>query len=189
MPDKERGFFIGAESGLINDKTLSSSLVNFFKNENYPLVADFGCGVGFYVNALRDSGIQCHGYDGNPKTKELTHWIDSRPPCEILDLSRRIPTLEKGYEWILSLEVGEHIPKKYEPVFINNIHRNNIDGVVLSWAVKGQGGNGHYNEQDNDYIKSIFKELGYSNDIDSENELRKNSSRKWFKNTIMVFRK
>ena len=32
-------------------------------------------------------------------------------------------------------------------------------------------------------------DLGYFNDIDAEENLRSNSTLRWFKNTIMVFRK
>ncbi len=90
---------------------------------------------------------------------------------------------------MLSLEVGEHIPKEYERVFIENLHRHNINGIVLSWALKGQGGFGHFNEQNNDYIKELMAEYGYFNDVEAENSLRKKATLWWFKNTIMVFRK
>jgi hypothetical protein len=89
----------------------------------------------------------------------------------------------------LSLEVGEHLPSEFEDTFINNLHNNNKYGMVLSWAIEGQGGHGHFNERNNDYIKSKICELGYLNDIYSENILRKNSTCCYFKNTIMVFRK
>jgi len=62
-------------------------------------------------------------------------------------------------------------------------------GIILSWAVKGQGGIGHFNEQDNDYIKNTFSEYFFKNDLHAENFLRKNSSVAWFKNTMRVFRK
>ena len=69
-------------------------------------------------------------------------------------------------------------------------HKNsNKYGIVLSWVVKGQGGHGHFNEQNNDYVKSKICKLGYINDIESENTLRDASGLGWFKNTIMVFRK
>jgi hypothetical protein len=48
---------------------------------------------------------------------------------------------------------------------------------------------GHFNEQNNDYIKDKFNKLGYFNNIELEKELRNNSSLPWFKNTIMVFEK
>ena len=56
------------------------------------------------------------------------------------------------------------------------LHNNNRYGIVLSWAIKGQGGHGHFNEQNNDYVKSKICNLGYINDIESENILRKKSS-------------
>ena len=89
----------------------------------------------------------------------------------------------------MSLEVEEHLPKEFEDIFINNLDNNNNYGIVLSWAIKGQGGYGHYNEQNNDYIKEKIMKLGYINDIKAENILRKKSTLWWFKNTIMVFRK
>jgi FkbM family methyltransferase len=89
----------------------------------------------------------------------------------------------------MSLEVGEHLPAHFEDIFIQNLHNNNKYGIVLSWAVKGQGGHGHFNEQNNDYIKSKIGALGYIIDIENENKLRQDSTLHWFKNTIMVFRK
>jgi len=85
--------------------------------------------------------------------------------------------------------VGEQIPKIYEDVFIDNLHRNNKYGMILSWAIQGQGGDGHINEQSNEYIKSKICNLGYTNDIEMENHLRSVSTLWWCKNTIMVFRK
>lgn len=72
-------------------------------------------------------------------------------------------------------------------MFINNLHNNNKNGIVLSWVIKGQGGHGHFNKQNNDYIKHKICELAYTNDIEQEEKLRKKSSLDWFKNTIMFF--
>ena len=38
-------------------------------------------------------------------------------------------------------------------------------------------------------LYSFFTNLGYVNDIESENKMRKCSTLPWFKRTIMVFRK
>jgi cyclopropane fatty-acyl-phospholipid synthase-like methyltransferase len=149
------------------DKNLSIVLLDFFKNENIKTIADFGCGLGDYVNHFKKNNINAKGFDGNPNTPKLTNHVG-----EVLDLS--IPKIfDEKFDWVMSLEVGEHLPKKYEDIFINNLHNNNKNGIVLSWAIKGQGGHGHYNEQNNDYIKEKIMKLGYTNDIDAENELRK----------------
>ena len=96
---------------------------------------------------------------------------------------------DNPFDWVMSLEVGEHLPCEFEDNFINNLHNNNESGIILSWAIKGQGGHGHFNEQNNNYIKSKICKLGYINDIEAEEKLRKQSHLWWFKNTIMVFRK
>lgn len=165
-----------------HDKGLEEELLNFFIKKNESVV-DLGCGLGNYVKALKNNNIEVMGYDGNPNTKILTNNM-----CDIIDLSKKFK-LDKYYDWVMSLEVGEHLPKKYEDIFINNLHNNNKLGIILSWASIGQGGEGHVNEQNEDYIKSKFINLGYINDIETETKFRNASKLSWFKNTIMVFRK
>ena len=87
------------------------------------------------------------------------------------------------------MEVGEHLPKEHEDAFMENLHRYNTRGMVLSWAVVGQGGIGHVNEQNNDYVKAKICAKGYVHDMDAEQALRKSSKFSYFKRTIMVFRK
>lgn len=165
------------------DSSLGVSLTNFFKNENVKSLVDFGCGLGNYVQIFQENNINAIGFDGNPNTPELTKNL-----CKVLDLSVPIK-FDEPFDWVMSLEVGEHLPSQFENIFIENLHNNNKYGILLSWAIEGQGGHGHYNERNNDYIKSKICNLGYINDIESENKLRSDSSLFWFKNTIMVFRK
>lgn len=185
MKIHKNGFWQGMEcsSKHIYDSSLANSLITFFKNENTKSLVDFGCGMGNYVKTFQLNNINAIGFDGNPNTPELTNNL-----CQVLDLS--IPKkFNEPFDWVLSLEVGEHLPPQFEEIFLYNLHNNNKYGIVLSWALKGQGGDGHFNEQNNDYIKSKICSLGYINDIISENKLRNGSSLPWFKNTIMVFRK
>ncbi|MGL4348609.1 MAG: methyltransferase domain-containing protein [Chlamydiales bacterium] len=165
------------------DLDLAEALSKFFISEKAKTIVDFGCGIGDYVKYLRSVDLDCKGYDGNPDTYELTGGI-----ANIIDLSQPFD-LDRCFDWVLCLEVGEHLPQCYESIFIENLDKHNTQGIVLSWAVKGQGGFGHFNEQNNDFIKNIMLNLGYSNDELSEKTLRENSSLPWFKNTIMVFRK
>ncbi len=165
------------------DKKLCKGLINFFKENKASSIADMGCGKGDYVKSFIQEGLKCDGYDGNPNTVNETNGL-----CKIIDLSKPF-VLENKVEWILSLEVGEHIPKKYETTFIDNLNNNNTKGIVISWALPNQGGLGHFNEQPNIYIKNIFNNLNYINDINSENKLRNNVEYDYFSRTIMVFRK
>ena len=167
------------------DNKLSDGLIKFFKKEflnTNGSILDMGCGKGDYVKAFRRNNINADGLDGNPHTKS---WL---PDAIIHDLSTE-KTFDKKYDWVLTLEVAEHLPKKFEKFFISNIDNNNKKGVILSWAIKGQGGWGHFNEQNNDYVIELFENLGYTYDEESSSELRKNCELSWFENTIMVFKR
>lgn len=181
----EHGYYLGTDHSdqYYFDASLTSALVQFFKSQQTESIVDFGCGNGDYVKALRNHQFYCEGYDGNPDTFSI-----SGGAANVADLSQPID-LGKQFDWVLSLEVGEHLPKKYERTFIENLHRHNKKGIILSWAVKGQGGKGHFNEQNNDYIKSVMAQYGYINDLAAETALRQRASIPWFKNTVMVFRK
>ena len=185
MSIHSNGYWEGLEASSQHayDSSLGVSLTNFFKKEKINTLVDFGCGMGNYVKTFQENNINAIGFDGNPNTPELTNNL-----CEVLDLSV-LKKFDEPFDWVISLEVGEHLPPQFEDIFMENLHNNNKYGIVLSWAVQGQGGHGHFNEQNNDYIKSKICNLGYVNDIKSENMLRKDSSFCYFKNTIMVFRK
>jgi len=138
--------------------------------------------MGQYTRALQSSGLFTSCYDGNPNTQELTEGL-----CGIIDLSKPINLAR--HDWVLSLEVGEHIPKEFEDTFISNMDKGNERGIVLSWAVEGQGGRGHVNTRNNSYLRGILENKGYSRDVSTETNLRAAAGYDWFKDTIMVYRK
>jgi cyclopropane fatty-acyl-phospholipid synthase-like methyltransferase len=181
----QNGFWIGIEASSQHcyDPALGQAITNFFLNENAINIIDFGCGMGDYIKTMRQNNLNALGFDGNPHTPKLTDNL-----AMVLDLSVPVQ-FNMQADWVMSLEVGEHLPPQFEDIFINNLHNNTIRGIVLSWAVKGQGGYGHFNEQDNDYIKEKVCRLGYVNDVASETMLREKASVCYFKNTVMVFRK
>ncbi len=172
------GYWVGTEDyGHHFDASLAAALADLFAGCT---VVDLGCGTGRYVRALAERGIACDGYDGNPMTP-LFH-----PACRVVDLSGPI-RLDARYDWVLSLEVGEHIPALYEDVFLDNLHRHNARGIVLSWARPGQGGHGHCNERDNDHVRRKLQALGYQSDKETERQLRAVAGIPWFQENLMVF--
>jgi len=162
--------------GHVDDRGLASALIEFIGGHT---VIDFGCGLGANVEAI---GPNARGYDGNPHTPLI-----AGDRCEVLDLA--VPVLVEPADWVLSLEVGEHIPAEFQDAFIGNLHTHNRLGIVISWAVPGQGGCGHVNCRDNGYVRGIFHELGYTSDYGAQTQLRAAASMVWFKNTLMVFRR
>lgn len=180
-----RGYWLTADANDHHafDAGLCSELISVLKEEG-GTVADFGCGPGHYVRSMRDAGLTCDGFDGNPQTELFTSGL-----CQVLDLSDPV-TLPNCYDWVVSLEVGEHIPPSFEATFIDNLHRHNTRGIILSWAVEGQSGHGHVNERTNESVRDDFRALGYRSDMLLERRLRESiTTCGWFRNTIMVFRR
>jgi hypothetical protein len=97
--------------------------------------------------------------------------------------------VEKEYDWVMSLEVGEHIPKVYESIFIGNIVRHAKEGVLLSWGLPGQGGHHHVNGQTNEYLAGVMKALGWTYDKSATNDLAAVASLPHFQRTVMVYRR
>jgi cyclopropane fatty-acyl-phospholipid synthase-like methyltransferase len=163
------------------DINLNSEMIKFLREEKINSIIDLGCGNGSYSKEFKKEGFSCDCYDGNPNTKELTGGL-----CSEINLAEEID-LNKKYDCVVSLEVGEHIPKEFESIFIDNIIKHSKGLIILSWAVVGQGGRGHVNERDNDYIEKTFLDKGWKRNKEKEKELREKSSLSWFKKTIMVY--
>jgi hypothetical protein len=163
------------------DQKLCEALVSFFRKENCATVADFGCGLGEYVRHLNNNNIFAHGYDGNPRTN------NHNEKCYVLDLSKPIDL--DIYDWVISFEVGEHIPKDCEDVFLNNMHLTNKNGIILTWAPPHHDSYGHVNCRDIDYVVDKICNLGYTLDIEATNYLRANCELSWLELTISVLRK
>ncbi|KAG2427608.1 hypothetical protein HXX76_012261 [Chlamydomonas incerta] len=128
--------------------------------------------------------VSYSAYDGGEGVEAATGGA-----VRFLDLAE--PTwLGMGYDWVISLEVGEHIPPRLEGVFLANLLRHAGRGLVLSWAVPGQGGHHHVNERPNDYIVARVAELGggaFRPNATAAAQLRAASSLAWFRNTLLVF--
>ena len=183
----DKGYGVGKEivDRHVFDEGLSLKLVDFFKKVEAQTIIDLGAGLGDYVKVLLKNGLDARGYDGNPASQTLSDGYVS-----VMDLTLPI-NLGKA-DWVLTLEVAEHLPPQYEEIFLNTVHKLNKKGVVLSWAVEGQGGFGHFNERNNDYAKKKMADLGYENDLAAEKFLREGRAggiAPWFANTLMVFHK
>jgi len=145
-------------------------------------VIDFGCGDGYYLKYLSDNGFKyVIGVDG---IKSTDHKFIMESD---LSVSRSFPW--RGY--VLSLEVGEHIPKQYEQVFIENLCRHCSQRMIISWALPGQRGLGHVNCQPNEYIIGEIEKRGFKFNKNVTDFLRADIEQhvSYFKNTLMVFDK
>ena len=64
-------------------------------------------------------------------------------------------------DWVLSLEVGEHMQPEWEQMYLRNLHVHQCRGIIGSWAALGQVGTKHVNNHGRDYILERLAQLGY----------------------------
>jgi len=175
-----KGFWLTTdEEGHCFDQPLCEAIKNITKNKS---LLDLGCGTGAYTKELQFSCTSAKGYDGNPNTLEISKGL-----CGVADLTKK-QKFDK-VDWVLSLEVGEHVPKESEDILLDNICSHSTRGIILSWAVPGQPGDGHINCQSNEYIIGKMLDKGFNIDWDLTYKLRENATLWWFKNTLMCFKK
>jgi len=153
--------------------------------ENITSINDFGAGVGQYKAAILEKhpNLDYRAYDGAGNAVQYTKGF-----LKYFDLTYPLG-LPKA-DWVLSLEVGEHVPSKYEGMLIRNLHRHNRKGIILSWGVLGQGGHSHINNHANEYVINLMDSLGYTCDLELGAKMRlKEDNYGWFTKSVMVFRR
>jgi len=122
-------------------------------------------------------------YDGAPFSEEATSGT-----VRYLDLA--VPQLWlPRYDWVVCLEVVEHIPAEFESIVLDNVIRPATVGVVLSWAVPSQPGAMHVNPRPFEYVEEVMRRRGLTLDGGASEQLRNGSDLAWFKRNIAVYRK
>jgi SAM-dependent methyltransferase len=149
-------------------------------------VYDFGCGPGNYLKVLYDKGFECMGFEGDPTP------LDQRAFNGILkaDISEPMKYLKKWHKGhVVCLETMEHIPAQYMQTALDNINVICNGRLVMSWAIVGQGGRGHFNEMNNPEVIAIIEPLGFKKNDTLTEEGRKyvDDWAPYFRNTVMVF--
>jgi 2-polyprenyl-3-methyl-5-hydroxy-6-metoxy-1,4-benzoquinol methylase len=147
-------------------------------------IADIGCGNGRYCSVFKAFGWKLvDGYEGTKGISDLGVYSNITE----IDLTKQLDAPRK-YDLVICLEVAEHIPRKYEQVFIDNLCKFIKKDLVISWARKGQpSASGHFNTRNKDYVILKFNEKGLNVDREKTEFLERHSSFDWFKNNIIAF--
>ena len=165
---------------------LAKWISEFLENEKDIPVIDMGCGLGDYLVHLQNKGFKTLlGIEGEKSNKVNFKNIINQDLTVPFDLTKEY----KGN--VISLEVGEHIPKQYQKQYLDNLDRHCNNFLIMSWAIKNQPGLGHVNCMDNDEIIPIIENMGYNYLPVHSSDARINSDdfTPWFKNTILIFKK
>lgn len=161
---------------------LAAWLANYLPKDT--TVLDLGCGNAFYCAELAKAGFKCLGVEGN----KLNNFLHNN--IQIHDLTKPV-IFHGGYENVLSLEVGEHMPKEAEQTFLDNVCFACNKNLVLSWALPGQPGIGHINCQPHDYIIDQVVKRGFRFLAGNTHSARKHVDKNcdWFERTLLLFRR
>tara|TARA_R110000868_G_scaffold299286_1_gene559575 strand:- start:476 stop:1093 length:618 start_codon:yes stop_codon:yes gene_type:complete len=168
----------------LDSSQLSSWLINFFKKDNQQLIYDFGCGNAYYLTQLYNNGIKnVVGIEPESPAK------NSKFKIFPYNLAFELPLTEQGN--VISFEVAEHIPKKYQDVFIDNIAKLCNNYLIISWAVEGQPGIGHVNCKNNEDVILLFEQKGFTfqEELTKEIKSKPTSMFGYFGHTLMIFKK
>ena len=163
-------------------------------------VLSLGAGLGNYEMRWEQTGLVGRG-DGTGI--ESVRMFDGAENIELVtggrvrfaDLTEPLDDDVTPADWVLSLEVGEHIAAgNATAAFVRNLHLHNTKGVVVSWGVPGQDGHFHINNLPTESVLALFASQGvYEFDKTVSDELRHVASNgaccNWFRDTIYVFRR
>lgn len=154
-------------------------LANYLPNDT-PVI-DFGCGVGYYVHHLEQNGFEATGIEGF----KLDSFLSKR--IYVHDLTEKFPSFPKFS--VISLEVGEHLPKSAQETFMNTLIDNCYKHLVLSWAEIGQAGLGHINCRSQEDVIQDVESRGFKLNKQATKDARNNidDNCDWFRRTLLIF--
>ena len=112
----------------LKDIVSAQSVISFGEGIGSPSLFNLrwlGSSTGAYRAALLPYVSSYRGFDGTPGIFNITNGT-----VEYLDLT--IPQYGiNASDYVLSLEVGEHIPREFEQIFLDNIARHAVKGTVV----------------------------------------------------------
>jgi SAM-dependent methyltransferase len=128
---------------------------------------DVGCGTGMSLQYFLDHQVDATGVENSDIAIE-------RSPVKahiIKHNLNHVLDLKKQFDLVWCFEVIEHIHPAYEKNFLRTLV-NHGNRIILSAARPGQGGHGHFNEQEPAYWIDRFAALGYDYEAAFAEELR-----------------
>ena len=150
---------------------------------------ELGAGLGCYARSFtlhkESYGLKSFfAIDGAANVAQLTQGL-----VVARDLTRPLGLDILMADWVLCLEVGEHIPLALTEPFVDNLVGKAKKGVVVSWSNNCRRGRGHVNCRSNDNVIELFAARGFIYDDNATETLRAATVWHYFKSTILVFQK
>lgn len=148
-------------------------------------VIDIGCGVGTWLKAWMDNGVNdVKGYDINVIKEE--YLCVARNYIIYEDIYNNNYSNHKA-DLAMSLEVAEHLYPDYSKTFVSNLAKIS-DFILFSAGIPGQAGANHINTQPLQYWVDLFKKEDYNcYDFIRWKIINNNKVAPWYKQNILLF--
>ena len=179
----DQGFFDGQfEDSLQSARAVARLICQLFNPQS---VVDVGCGLGSWLKAFIESGVErtC-GIDGDYVSRDAL----LIPPEDFVakDLTRPFE-IPGSYDLAISVEVAEHLSEKAGACLVRTLSKV-APLVLFSAAVPGQGGSRHINEQWPAYWRSRFGAEGLKLFDPIRPMIRNDTSVQWwYRQNLLVF--
>lgn len=170
-----------AEHHQVSEK-LADWIYEFMDAELCFSFCDFGCGNGYYVDYLLNEGNYGIGIEGNADGVEYPNNVFFQDLTKPIKLTHHVS---------ISLEVGEHLPKEAQEVFMQNVCNSAENALILSWAEIGQAGIGHVNCRSQEDVIEDVESRGFVLDKELTKDARENidDNCDWFRRTLLIFKR
>mmetsp|Transcript_26548 Transcript_26548/g.41650 ORF Transcript_26548/g.41650 Transcript_26548/m.41650 type:complete len:347 (+) Transcript_26548:105-1145(+) len=185
------GFCLTMNNHIGGNWLVDTALGNHLRDNvfNGMSVVDLGAGLGHYGKIFREEGSPVKswvGFDGAMNVERATDGL-----VRFMDLTQPHPADERpcvNGDWVLSLEVAEHIPPQFTDHFIRNLRCSCTVGAVVSWAVPSQrGGLGHVNCKEQKDAIAAMERWGFVVDREATEAAQAAASMSHFKRNTLVF--
>jgi len=107
---------------------LLEAVVNFFRNQPKGKVLDLGCGDGDYAKRLKDLGFEVIAADMDKQRFRYHGQIEWR----YCDITKEIPFADNYFDYVVFLEVVEHLKNPYTVLAQINRLINSGGSLILS---------------------------------------------------------
>ena len=151
--------FWGNDRGDYNYKSAKIILPIIFKYYKPNSVIDIGCGIGSWLKAVNEIGVNKFiGIDGNEIEEKFL--LVSRKYIKIDNLETHENINNEKYDLAMSIEVAEHLHNSCSVNFIETL-TSYSDVILFSAAIPYQAGEHHINCNPPQFWVDIFKKYGY----------------------------
>ena len=142
-------------------------------------VLEFGCGIGWYCNFFSNHGVKTvHGIEPAPMDPEMFSHVNCKQFTWDATVQPEPKGLLSNYDMIFSVEVMEHVDRKFHKKIFDYLSSKNPRIVVFSAARVGQGGHGHIAERpENEWIKE-WSDRNYIVDKELTKQIRNSSNKR-----------